>query len=362
MSKEKLLIFVSIFFFLGTTVAHAQDSTAVRRNRLLGLPIAFFSPETLWGGGVAGIYSFRLPNTADDSRPSQIQFGLTYTQERQVLSYLPFEIRTKDQEWLFFGELGYYRYFYQFWGVGNSLPDANEETYSVNFPRLRLNVLRKVLPNTFLGLRYWGDDYQVGEVAEGGLLESGDIPGAGGSVVSGFGALAIYDNRDHIFYPSKGWLIEGLILQNGPAFGSPFRFTRARLDAARYFPVWRDHILALNFLGEFVYGEAPFQELALYGGTKKARGFYQGRYRDQKMLLLQAAYRFPIYWRFRGEIFASYGGVAPRLNELVIREFHFNYGAGLRFALNPEEKIYVRADVGIGNGQPNFYLTIGEAF
>ncbi|MFK7926417.1 MAG: BamA/TamA family outer membrane protein [Bacteroidia bacterium] len=362
MSGDKKVMLWIWLLLLGLGQLRAQDSTEVRRNRFVGLPIAFFSPETKFGGGVAGIYSFRLPKTADDSRPSQLQFGLTYTQERQILAYLPFEIRTAEQEWLFFGELGYYRYFYQFWGVGNTLSDANEETYSVNFPRLRLNVLRKVLPNTFLGLRYWADDYQVGEVAEGGLLASGDIPGAEGGLVSGLGVLSIYDNRDQIFYPSRGWLVEGLILQNGPALGSPYRFTRARLDASRYLPVWRDHILALNFLGEFVYGDVPFQELALYGGTKKARGFYQGRYRDKKMLLLQAAYRFPIYWRFRGELFASYGGVGPRLSELKINEFHLNYGAGLRFALNPEEKIHVRLDVGIGNGQPNFYLTIGEAF
>ncbi|MEL6843177.1 MAG: hypothetical protein AAFP02_08175, partial [Bacteroidota bacterium] len=103
-------------------------------------------------------------------------------------------------------------------------------------------------------------------------------------------------------------------------------------------------------------------ELALLGGTKKARGFYQGRYRDKKLLLLQAAYRFPIYWRFRGEVFASYGGVGERVRDLDPTTYHLNYGAGLRFALNPQEKIHVRADIGFGNGQPNFYLTIGEAF
>lgn len=341
----------------------AQDSTAaVRRNRLLGLPIVYYTPETRLGAGGAGIYSFRLPGTADDSRPSQIQFGLTYTQERQVLSYLSYELQAPERRWYAYGELGYYRYFYNFYGIGNEQPADFVEVYSVNFPRLRVNLMQQILPNWFLGGRYSFDDYRVQDRAAGGQLITDEITGAAGGIVSSLGFLTLYDNRDNIFYPSRGWKAEGLLAYNGPGLGSPFTYTRITTDVSYYQALGTRQVLALNLFGDFTVGDPPFQELALLGGTKKARGFYQGRYRDKQLLLGQAEYRFPLFWRFRGALFAAYGGVAPRLSDFQLDQFRLTFGGGIRFALNPAEKIYVRLDVGWGDRQAAYYLTIGEAF
>lgn len=38
------------------------------------------------------------------------------------------------------------------------------------------------------------------------------------------------------------------------------------------------------------------------------------------------------------------------------------YGAALRFAVNKDDRINIRLDVGMGNGEPAYYLTVGEAF
>jgi len=40
----------------------------------------------------------------------------------------------------------------------------------------------------------------------------------------------------------------------------------------------------------------------------------------------------------------------------------YAYGGGLRFALNEADRIHIRFDVGMGNGQAAYYLTINEAF
>jgi hypothetical protein len=80
------------------------------------------------------------------------------------------------------------------------------------------------------------------------------------------------------------------------------------------------------------------------------------------MLILQAEYRIPIFWRFGLVLFGGTGQVADELSQMDLDGLHFNIGAGIRFMLDPKEKLNLRFDVGKGTDKPGFYLTFGEAF
>ncbi len=122
-------------------------------------------------------------------------------------------------------------------------------------------------------------------------------------------------------------------------------------------------MLALQALGFLNSGEVPLRSYALLGGSNTMRGYYQGRYRDKNMAVVQAEYRAALFWRFGAVAFADLGNVGSELKDLNFQGLKYSYGAGLRFALNKTEKLNLRLDYGIGRNFSNgFYLQLGEAF
>ncbi len=102
--------------------------------------------------------------------------------------------------------------------------------------------------------------------------------------------------------------------------------------------------------------------MAELGGDSKLRGYYQGRFRDNDLGLLQAEYRFPIWWRFGGDVFAGAGEVGHVLSDFTWGGIHPSFGAGLRLLVIPAEHLNARLDYGIGTDSHGLYLAILEAF
>lgn len=357
--------FLVYIFFSATVILAApspSDSTKVKRNSLFGFPLVFYSPETRLGYGAAGIWAFHFKNDSADARPSRIQFGFAYTQNKQVLFYLPFQLYFNNAFSTVYGELGYYIYFYNFYGIGNDQPLDFIETYGVTFPRLRINALRKIKPHFYAGLRYWYDDFAINSKDSMGQLAKGTITGSKGGINSGVGVVFNYDNRNNSFSTSKGSFVESAVQHFNPVFGGKYVYTSITADASLYLSSWKKQVLALNFYSETIIGEPPFNQMALLGGTKKMRGYYEGRYRDKNILLLQAEYRIPLFWRIGMVFFGGLGEVNDRISNYTVNDVRCNYGTGLRFMLDKKEKINIRLDAGFWKGISGYYLTIGEAF
>jgi outer membrane protein assembly factor BamA len=363
-------IILSFLFFLSiplfaSSAEMPSDTTypLIRKSSFVILPLIFYTPETRLAGGGAALYAFRFRNQPDSARPSQVQIGGAYTQENQILSYLPFQLFFKNSTYNIYGELGYYRYFYYFYGIGNDLPDTRER-YSAQYPRIRLNALKKVYPNLYVGVRYSMDNYNIPEVEVGGKLADNTITGSQGGLISNIGVVANYDSRDNIFYATKGYNVELALLNNGKWLGSDFNFNRISLDATTYWTNRYQHTLAVNGWFNFNFGDVPFNEMAVIGGTKKMRGFFEGRYRDNHVWMLQTEYRVPpIWWRLGFVVFGSVGSVANQISDFTESQIHYSGGAGLRILLSKKEKINIRIDYGInekGEGFP--YITVTEAF
>ena len=61
------------------------------------LPLVFFTPETRWAAGAASVATWQSDSV---SRPSQSQLGFAYTQNKQWLFYLPFQLFLKKNKYL----------------------------------------------------------------------------------------------------------------------------------------------------------------------------------------------------------------------------------------------------------------------
>lgn len=345
------------------TTGSVQKEKLFRKSSLIPIPIIYYTPETRLAGGVAVLYTFRTRGQTDQVRPSQVQLGAAYTQEKQVLLYLPFQVFFTDESWQAYGELGYYRYVYQFFGIGNETVAKAEEPYDVLYPRVRLNLLRRLAPHHYFGIRYWWDDYRISRVEDEGLLDTGDITGREGGVVSGAGLVWNFDSRDQIFYPTQGFWVEGEMFANNKVIGSSFNFNRLSLDAAAYFSRTEKQVVALNAWAVLHQGDVPFQQLAFIGGPKKMRGYFEGRFRDRNLWMLQAEYRLLLSGRFGAVAFGGLGAVSPDVASFFSQRVHYTFGAGLRFQLSKKDHINLRLDVG-GNEQGEVfpYLTVREAF
>lgn len=358
---KQILVLLVITTCISSRASQTDTLTPKKRYKISGFPVLFYTPETRFGIGAAGICTFNLKKDSLNAPRSSFNLGFAYTQNNQVLFYLPYFLFFKNRSYQLYGELGYNKYTYNFYGVGNDQAKDYVEKYGVEFPRLRITFLKKITPHFYIGPRYAFDNFSLFKLDTTGQLIKKNIPGSKGGYVSGLGLVTVYDNRDNIFYPSKGFFGELVLYRDDKLTGSSFNYTRIALDITKYFS-YKDNILALNAYSIYSDADLPFFQMGILGGMKKMRGFYEGRYRDNNLLVFQAEYRRHLFWQLGFTIFADAGQVAKRYDAFNDKNWRFTYGGGLRLMLDKAQKINLRMDIGVGDKKVLPYFTIGEAF
>lgn len=331
-----------------------------REKTILPIPVAFRYPETRWGGGVAVTGAWSWAKDSVGAKPSQASIGLTYTQNRQILAFFPFSVFTKNNKYYFNSDIGWYRYNYYYYGVGENF--VPEEIFDVDYLRVRFLASRQINAKTYVGIRLNIEPYNVTGTVEGGELSSGRIFGSNDSRTSAIGLAILRDTRDNVFYPKQGMFGEFSILPASKLFGSNVEFFQVNLDVAKYHSlnkkvVSASHLYLMNNFGKNV----PFNQLALIGGAKRMRGIYYGFFRDKNAVIVQEELRWEV-WRFIGLTgFAAMTVMGDETDYLRLNKPKFTYGAGLRIAT--KNHLNLRLDYGLSPyGPGNFYATIGEAF
>ena len=300
-----------------TAAARPDDSTDARSGSgFVGAPFAKYSPETGFAGGIVGLYFFRLGgDTTSDARPSSVSGGVTYTQKKQISTGIDYDFYFSGGLFHWSGGFDYKRIPFDFYGVGNRSPKAPVDTYTPLWRGGDFEVTRNLVRTAE------GEGMNVGVAGEirddrmlssnpGGPLSAGTIPGSRGGLSSGFGFLLMQDTRDNTFSTLSGDYVKFKAMYYGNASGSSFKFNRYDIDVRKFITLGGKHTLALQGLVELVKGAEPFYTMAGLGGDVNTRGYFQGRFRDNDMLVLQAEYRVPLIWRFAFAAFGSAGEVA----------------------------------------------------
>ncbi|CAM4402935.1 BamA/TamA family outer membrane protein [Zobellia nedashkovskayae] len=364
-NSKRIVPLLLLCFCMSSIIAQdqkqASQDSIVKHLKISAFPVAFYTPETAFGFGGIGIANFWLKNEKRETRPSSLQLGASYTTKSQILVYMPFEFYKDDEKWRLLGELGFYKYFYNFFGVGIDSKEEDEELYEVTFPRARLALMREVWPNLYLGLGYEFDSFSSLKIEEGGILEASDVPGKQDGTVSNIGLQAFYDTRDNIFFPTKGFYIQANVFTSSKILGSSFEYSKFELDNRFYQKVGKKQVIAANlFLGSSSKS-TPFYDL-FYLGSDRTRGINNRRFQDNSELSMALEYRFPIAGRFGGVVFGSSGTVAPAFKSLSSSAYKNSGGVGLRYIINKRDGVRIRADYGMSSEGGNFYFTIKEAF
>lgn len=334
-------------------------------NKLLVAPIISYAPETKLSFGFGGQYVYKVKNCdIRQTNPSNSSFSFRYTTNNQIIIRSKHNIFFNENKWNFNGKLSYTKFPIFFYGVGNDTPISNEELISYRTIHIEPVLLFNAFRNVFLGGGYRVNAIFNVNREKNGFLEQEKPHGYDGVVSSGFVLVQKYDSRDNQFGSSKGSYLELREIFNQRTWGSDFNFQVYEVDARTYFKPFKNRldVLAFQGYGYFSSDNTPFTELALLGGPSIMRGYYQGRYRDNHLLALQAEYRLHIKGRVGMVAFAGVGDVDSGTPSVNLKHLKHSVGLGFRFTVIKSENMNLRFDYAFGRDSNNFYFGVSEAF
>lgn len=332
-------------------------------RHVLVLPIIARSIETGWSFGLASASTFHLKSQDSATRTSNAQALALYTTRKQLVVALNGSIYFPGERFILNEQFSYSSFPDNFWGLGKRTQDTSKESYKFKQYYVYLHPQTKLGHNLFLGLLFEHQRVFDVDYTRGQLFDKQNIPGRKGYKIYGLGLSFTYDTRNNAFSPNKGAMYQFYFDHFMPLLGSDFQYTNYVVDLRRFIRVYKEQVLAVQAYGFFNGGDPPLRSLAYLGGANGMRGYYAGRFRDKNAAYIQAEYRVPLFWRIGVVGFGGIGNVGPDVKDLNFTCLKYNYGGGLRVALNKAEKLNLRVDYGLAGGHSQgLYLQIGEAF
>jgi hypothetical protein len=329
------------------------------------VPVIMYTPETHVGLGGFFVHFFRPPPdfrapSERKERVSSLAFVALATTRRQVILETHPDFYFLSEDLHLFGKIEYQHFPDSFWGVGPHTLDEDEERYTRDRFRAKLGGQHRIIGPLYAGLAVDVMDYH-GTYGPDGIFANETIIGESGGVTTGAGPSVVFDTRDNAVAAHSGTLLSSTFLWFGPPV-SRYTFRKFVLEARQFFDLGKGHAIGARFYGEIQGGEVPYYHLAMLGGDEMLRGYYLGRYRDETLAELETEYRYPLFWRFGGVVFAGAGEVASTVGRLFHVPIRLAAGGGLRFSLSESERLNLRLDAGVGPHTYGVYFTAREAF
>jgi hypothetical protein len=331
-------------------------------NVFLPLPVLFYTPETKLAFGASAAWIFRTGDPSVNRRPSSLGGVGIYTLKNQVIVSLGGELYWDRDRKQLSGGGSYQNFPNDFYGLGNDTDADFSESYTDEGSAIALDYSVEVVRGVRVGGGLNFGASSITDTEPGDLLRDGAIPGGHGGQVLGAGLKLAYDTRMNISYPRSATYCQMDWRLFDDVLGADFSFSAATVDLRRYLDFGERKVLAVRALGQFGGGDVPFQVMPALGGDLLLRGYFQGRFRERKLVALQSEFRGYFWKRLGGVVFGGLGQVAHEYGQLGIDRFHYSAGAGLRILLVEQEGLNLRADFGFGSDQSGFYLGFGEVF
>lgn len=354
---KAILIFLTLLVFaIRPMIGQSKDST--RTHSIIALPYGNYTEETSWAAGVAANYY--LWNKNKLNKVSSFSFNGTYTLNNQIVLGL-YNRYYFGENYYLYGRALFEKYPDYYFGMGNNASENNKELYTPMRYHINLEPQKYINKTTLIGLSLQTRHETITKYDEG-QLQHQIIPGSENYYAHGLGVIYAIDTRDNNYYPSKGIYFKAAINQFFPVLKSSYQFTDMKFDYRLFHSVKEGFIFANQVIVQYQMGTAPFQMTPTFGGLDQMRGYRNGQYRDKLLILEQAEFRFPLYKRFLGAVFASAGNVWNSADKISLNGIKFSVGAGLRFRIN-DAKINLRGDGALTRtGKPAYYITSVEAF
>lgn len=345
------------------TVPGEALADSVQAGGNVFFPILGYTPDTSFLAGLTWLRFFSLDKAEKDSRPSLFSPVLVVTTKKQIMVVLGTELYWDQGKNHAVITPQYLRFPDKFFGIGRDSRADDEEDYTPEQFTVDLLYERTILKKLAVGLVYRFDKHRLVEVAPGGQLASGTIAGTENTTLSAPGLRLAHDSRDFTWSARRGSFIQAQVGFFRDGLGSDYNFTEYIVDLRKYWPLGTWGSLAVQAMGKAQEDAPPFFVLPRLGGFEGLRGYLSGRYQDQARVFGRVEWRSQEIWKgLGGALFAGWGDVSPDIKRLTTAAELYTIGLGLRYTINQEEQVKIRLDMGFGNGDSGFYLSLGEAF
>lgn len=274
-------------------------------------------------------------------------------------------------KWRAFISLGIGDLKLKFFGIGRdkSIIGNNDSNYVKSHQHgidVSLTCFRKIYLSLYGGLEYhyYLSTFEGSDSAsEAKVIQSG-VP-LGKLSESILVPAVVWDNRDNIFWSTKGFYSR-----------LSFQFANNLLFSSRnynilagwvngYHNLLKDSnklILAWHFFSQSAWGKLPYIRDATFGQGDNVTGYTRGKYVNYSEATVQTELRYEL-WKFiscggyfgTGKVFSSYA---------VFGQSTWLHFGGLRLYFNiiPSRNIRVRLDAAIARKDYGFYIGIGQGF
>lgn len=246
-----------------------------------------------------------------------------------------------------------------FWGIGYEMGnnDANKSEMNRCQVNADISLLWRFADNLYAGPVLVYDFAYANNVERPELLNGMDRR----TWNVGAGVSLVYDSRDVITNPHKGFYVN-LSQYFRPAFlGNDYAFSTTDLHASAYGRVWKGGIIAGDITSTLNFGNPSWGMMALLGSSYSMRGYYEGRYRDKHKIEAQVELRQHLWGRNGMVVWAGAGTVFSKFSAIRADRVLPNFGIGYRWEFKKD--VNIRLDYGFGkSGQSGFLFHINEAF
>jgi len=341
------------------------DDSIVSHSSQYIFPQASYQQETSVAPGIAYGYYFK---SKDISRISSISGSAIYTFKNQFIFNVTPKIFFGSNKWYVYSNLNIRNYPDYYYGIGNIPPTIKQTFTSRNISFLiqpQYRILRYLLIGATLSAHFERiKTDSTFEVKKAEIFNQFGSYGWEPYSQTNLGLVVTYDRRDNQFYPQNGLFAKTAFSVSKAGWGSSYSLRKLSIDFRQYIPLFDSHVFAWQAFYSGIFGTngIPFELLPTLGGLDIMRGFRQGMYKDNVLMIVQTEYRLPIYKRLKAAIFCSTGDVMNS-SDYKIDKLKMTYGAGLRYRLN-DARVHLRLDFAKNNygDKMQFYITTSEAF
>ena len=347
--------------------SRAQDSTASaasgsgRATRTVYLPIVGTAPGT---GLQLGATAYRISRRDADTttRPAVTQLYAVVTTRGQFRAFVEHDRWSAGNVLHLVGRAQFERFPQPFYGFGADSPKDAEELYTPRTVSGFLTLHRRVAKGLYAGGTLRVGNTDIIDADSGGTIANDAVVGATGGRIGQLEANLVFDTRDNLFAPRQGAFVQltGAVADDWTL--SSFEFGRMLLDARGYLTRGRNTFAVQLVSDNIVSGDAPFDQVAMFGTGNSMRAYVRGRYRDNHLLAMQGEWRRPLVARLGMAAFAGAGTVASTLGNMGSATWLPTAGVGLRYQVFARDRATIRVDLGFGRDATGLYIALNEAF
>ncbi|RZK62484.1 MAG: polymerase, partial [Pedobacter sp.] len=154
---KKVYFLLSFLFLSGSSFAQmklikkllSNEKDTLRKASFLPIPSFGYAQETGFQFGVGAIVGFYADRLDTTNRPSSLTLNLNYSTLKAYNMSSLIDIWGKENKLHYIGELRFKRMPFNFYGIGNSTEEANEDKLIQQQIKVLLQAEKQLLPKAY---------------------------------------------------------------------------------------------------------------------------------------------------------------------------------------------------------------------